>query len=34
MHYIPSRKLNLRLWVGYGLPALLVLCAAYAQAWS
>lgn len=38
MYYIhhapPPRKLRLRFWVGYGLPALLALVAAYAQAWG
>lgn len=32
--YIPTRKLHLRLWVGYGLPTLVLLIGAYAQAWG
>ena len=29
-----AKTLRLRLWVGYGLPALLAIIAAYAQAWG
>jgi hypothetical protein len=34
MYYHQTRKLNLRFWVGYGVPALLALAVCYAQAWG